>query len=212
MEVAAELSDDLRVPLTSIIASIELLEHELGNRSEPSLTGLLGRAARAGDRMARMLDQHLTPPGAFGSVVLPEVDLAEVVRAVVRAVVRSSADLLEPVGAVVETAGLPVVRADPDAMYSVLQNLLVNSVKFARPGVPPQVRVHARRVVGGWRVGVRDNGRGLPETSGLNVPTLFSRGTSTITGNGIGLATVARIVAEHGGRVGTTRLETGAEI
>jgi signal transduction histidine kinase len=44
--------------------------------------------------------------------------------------------LLGPVRATVVAGALPVVHADPDDMYSVLQNLVLNAVKFARPGLP----------------------------------------------------------------------------
>lgn len=207
-EIAAELSHDLRVPLSSIIASLEMLEDELSGRSDQTVAVLLGRAMRNGDRMVRMLDQNMTSHTSGKPTTAPEIDLAEIVRHLVL----DSADLLDPVGAVVETGDLPVVRADPDGMYSVLQNLINNSVKFARPGVPAIVRISARRSVDGWRISVRDNGMGLPNNSGLDVFSLFSRGTSAVTGHGIGLATVARIVATHGGRVGATPVETGAEI
>lgn len=207
-EVAAELSHDLRVPLSSIIASVEMLEDELRGHADGTVTELLGRATRASDRMVRMLEQSMTPRVFGTSLARPEIDLAEVVREFLL----DSADLLEPTGAVVATGKLPVVRADRDAMYSVLQNLLTNSVKFARPGVPVRVRISARRSVDGWRISVRDNGVGLPSKSGIDVFSLYSRGPGAVPGHGIGLATVARIVAEHGGRVGATPVKTGAEI
>ena len=45
--------------------------------------------------------------------------------------------LLVLAGAQLDIGWLPVVRADPDAMYSVLQNLLTNAVKFTRPASVP---------------------------------------------------------------------------
>ncbi|GAB2759332.1 hypothetical protein GCM10027020_09670 [Nocardioides salsibiostraticola] len=207
-EAAAELSHDLRVPLSSIIASVEMLEDELRDHAGGSIPALLGRATRAGDRMVRMLDQNMTLGAEGSSPTRSEVDLNEVVRQLLL----DSANLLEPLGAVVEAGTLPVVRADPDGMYSVLQNLLGNAVKFARPGVPARVRVSARRSNDGWRISVRDNGVGLPQEVGLDMFSLFSRGTTTVTGHGIGLATVGRIVAGYGGRVGFTTVQTGAKV
>jgi signal transduction histidine kinase len=207
-EIAAELSHDLRVPLTAIIANVEMLQDELSGHCDQTVAELLGRAMRAGDRMVRMLDQYMASQTPGTPTTMPEIDLAEIVRQLVL----DSADLLGPSGAVVETGELPVLRADPDEMYAVLQNLINNSVKFARPGVPALVRISARPTADGWRVSVRDNGVGLGDNSGLDVFSLFSRGTSAVTGHGIGLATVARIVATHGGRVGAAPVKTGAEI
>ena len=207
-EIAAELSHDLRVPLSSIIASMEMLEDELTEHPNQGVAALLGRAMRASDRMVRMLDHYLASHTPGQQSTRQEVDLNEIVRQFVL----NSAALFEPVGAVVRTDELPVVRADSDQMYSVLQNLINNSVKFARPGVPAIVEISARRSVDCWRIGVRDNGVGLPDNSDLDVFALFSRGTWAIAGHGVGLATVARIVAMHGGRVGTTPQKTGTEI
>lgn len=207
-EIAAELSHDLLVPVSSIIASVEMLEEELRGHSTPSVAAHLARALRAGDRMVRMLDQNMASHTPGQPTTMPEIDLAEIVRQLVL----DSADLLEPVGAVVQASELPVVRADPDEMYSVLQNLVTNSVKFARPGVPSIVRISARRSVNGWRISVLDNGVGLPDYCGPDLFSLFSRGTSSVAGHGIGLATVARIVTTRGGRVGATPVENGAEI
>ncbi len=195
-QLAAELSHDLRVPLTSVIASVELLEEELGDHPDRAVASLLTRAVRAADRMIRMLDQNMGVGGEGNR--LTRVDLGEVVDQLVL----DSAPILEPVGALVEYRGLPVVRADPDDMYSVLQNLVTNSVKFARPDVPAWVRISARPAGELWRISVRDNGVGIAEDRRVDVFSLFSRTGGEVEGHGIGLATVARIVKAHGGRAG----------
>ncbi len=126
-----------------------------------------------------------------------------------RRLVADSATLLESSGAVVEVGDLPVVRADADQAYSVLQNLVANSVKFARPGVPARVLITARRLHDCWRIAVVDNGVGIPADRRVDVFSLFSRVDPDVEGHGIGLATVARIVAGHGGRVGATQSPDG---
>ncbi len=169
-QLAAELSHDLRVPLSSITASVEMLADELEDRS-PFIDALLKRAVRATERMSRMLDQSMEY-GAAGE----EPDLAEVhLGQVAQQLVLNSADLLDATGATVETADLPVVHADPDDMYSVLQNLLTNSVKFARPGVPVQVQISARKLPDAWRISFHDNGVGIPQEHRVDVFSLFTR-------------------------------------
>lgn len=197
-QLAAELSHDLRVPLSSIMASLEMLEEELEEHPDRAVMGLLGRALRASDRMMRMLDQNMEFGGAEDTTTVASVDLGQLVEQLVL----DSAALLEPSGAIVEHRDLPVVRADPDDMYSVLQNLITNSVKFARPDVPAWVRISARPAGDQWRISVRDNGVGIPEDRRVDVFSLFSRVGGDVEGHGIGLATVARIVKAHGGRAG----------
>ena len=119
------------------------------------------------------------------------------------------AAMLDSAGATVESGELPVLHADPDDMYSVLLNLLTNSVKFARPGIPPVVRIASARSPDGWRISVSDNGVGIPEHRRRDVFSLFSRVDDGVSGYGIGLATVARIIAAHGGRVGAEESADG---
>ena len=204
-QLAAELSHDLRVPLSSIVASVEMLQDELADHPDRAVGALLAQTTRAADRMVRMLEQNMELGDAGRTPSRVPVDLG----LVLEQLVLDSAALLDPVGAVVEAQRLPVVRADPDDMYSVFQNLVTNAVKFARPDVPAWVRVDARPVEQGWRVTVRDNGVGIPPERRVDVFALFSRVASTVDGHGIGLATVARIVTAHGGRVGADEVAGG---
>lgn len=208
-QLAAELSHDLRVPLSSIVASVEMLEDNLRDHPDRTVAVLLARATRAGRRMLRMLDQKMELRAIADRPDTRAVDLGRVVEQLVL----DSAALLEETGAVVEVGDLPVVRADPDGMYSVLQNLVTNSVKFARPGVRPEVVISARHHHSSWRISVRDNGVGIPQEQRTEVFSLFSRGAPDVAGHGIGLATVARIVAAHGGHVGVGPVDgPGVEI
>jgi signal transduction histidine kinase len=56
---------------------------------------------------------------------------------------------------------------------------------------------------------VIDNGTGIPEDRRVDVFSLFTRATGSVPGNGIGLATVARLVKNHHGRVGIDSAPTG---
>jgi signal transduction histidine kinase len=195
--LAAELSHDMRVPLSSILASVEMLQDELADTADPAVRMLLARAGAAADRMSRMLEQIMH----FGSIddhpELHDVDLGKLVSRLVL----DSGGVLDARGARVEVSDLPVVRADSDEMYSLFQNLITNSAKFARPGVPARIRISARRTGDFWRVSVVDNGIGIPEDRRADVFALFSRLDPAVDGHGIGLATAARIVTAHGGRI-----------
>lgn len=203
--LAAELSHDMRVPLTSIVGSLEMLEDELGEHPNPEVGALLARAQRAADRMLRMLEQHMDITPTPAGRILSDVDLGKMAFQLAL----DSALLLEMADATLDLGYLPVVRADPDEMYSVLQNLLTNAVKFTRPGVRPRVSISASRVPDAWRVSVTDNGIGIPADRRVDVFSLFSRVRSRVEGHGIGLATVARTVNAFGGQVGADEAPGG---
>jgi signal transduction histidine kinase len=204
-QLAAELSHDMRVPLTSIQASVEMLQDVLGDAPDPAVRMLLARTAAAAGRMARMLDQVLH----FGSIddhpELTTVDLNKLLEQVVT----DSAGVLEPRQATVTVEGMPMVRADPDEMYSLFQNLITNSAKFARPGEPPRIRVSAESAGDFCRVRVVDNGIGIPDDRREEVFGLFTRLDHATEGHGIGLAAAARIAAAHGGEIGAEEAPGG---
>lgn len=202
---AAELSHDLRVPLSSIILSLEMLEEEIGEHPDPAVAALLDRGAKAADRMLRMLERNMAAPPVSGGRRHVDVDLEKLANQLAL----DSASLLELAGATLEVGRLPVVRADPDEMYSVLQNLLTNAVKFHRPGVRPRVSISASQIPCGWRVSVTDNGIGIPPERCIDVFTPFTRVDAGVEGHGIGLGTVARTVHELGGRVGADEAPGG---
>ena len=207
--LAAELSHDMAVPLTSIIASLELLADQLEEHPDPAVGALLAGAQQAADRMSRMLGQHMELDHGPADRILADVDLDSVVFELAV----DSAGLLESAGATIDIGCLPVVRADPDEMYSVMQNLLTNALKFTRPDVPPWVSITATPVTDAWRISVTDNGIGIPAEIRAEVFTLFSRARSRVEGHGIGLGTVARTIGALGGRVGAEAvIGGGAEV
>lgn len=205
LHLVAELSHDLAVPLTALVANLELIEDELGEDPAPAVATLLTRAVRAADRMQRMLDRCMELDTAPAGPSSATVDL----RAVAQELAADSTELLEQAGARLVIGTLPVVHANADAMYSVLQNLLSNAVKFARPGVLPRLSICAQRVRSAWRISVTDNGIGIPAQRRTDVFTPFTRINTVAHGHGIGLGTVARIVHALGGRVGVAEAAGG---
>src|SRR5436190_19589530 len=74
----AEFSHDLRVPMTSIIAYLEMLEDQLGRYPDAGVADLPAGAKGASERMKRMLDQRMG--SGRGEVYRPlaVVDLCQV--------------------------------------------------------------------------------------------------------------------------------------
>lgn len=197
LEMAARVSHDLRMPLAALNASLELLADTTDEPHDRTVDLLITSARRSVDRLSGLVDGLLRLHELTAEPRRSDVDLEKVAR-------RVCADLrplIEGAGVTVRVGSLPTVAADPDLMYSVLLNLVSNAVKFARPGVPSLVRLHGRRVDGGWRISVVDNGTGVPAHQRGTVFGMFTRLTDA-PGNGIGLTTVARIVSAHGGVMG----------
>jgi signal transduction histidine kinase len=96
------------------------------------------------------------------------------------------------------------VRADREAMRSVLVNLAENAIKFSEPGGTVRIRLEGPRN-GRLNVEVSDTGVGIPAEA---LPYVFDRfrqadggASRRYGGAGLGLAIVKRFVEAHGGDV-----------
>ena len=113
----------------------------------------------------------------------------------------------------VEVCGqLPVIQGDRAQLSQLFEQLLDNSLKFAREGEPPRVEIRGRLVgevsaeggPGTWcEIDVRDHGIGFDPRYAERIFEPFERlhdHSSEYEGAGIGLAVSQRIVERHGGR------------
>lgn len=202
--IAAQVSHDLQSPLATLTMSLGMLEDD--GLDAPTRSSVLATASRSVERMRGMVEGTLRLHDLAHEPPRHEVvDL----RALVEQLVRDEHDQWERSGGRVDVGALPTVLGDPAQVALVLQNLLQNARKFARPSHPPEVVVSATREGDRVRVTVLDNGVGIPAERHARVFDLFAR-AGDAQGHGIGLATVARIVHAHGGRCGVVDVPAGA--
>jgi signal transduction histidine kinase len=195
---AGQAGHDLRTPLTAILANAEMLAAEPAVAGDEEVGWMVDGIARAANRMNTMIEEMLAYARGGGAPCLGDTELDEVVQAALD----DLGPVLAEAEAEVTVAALPTVRADPAQLRTVVANLVSNAVKFARPGTPPRVRVGVEKHHGRWRVTVTDNGIGVDAERREAMFVLFARADKRVEGNGIGLATVRRVVEAHGGLVG----------
>ncbi|WP_284987883.1 MULTISPECIES: sensor histidine kinase [unclassified Arthrobacter] len=196
-EFAGRISHDLRNPLTSILGYVELSQTAALETPDVAITRYLDVVTGSGQRMLDMVEDVLAYATIGGDVRPGRLSLCALVDDVVKDLDAS----LEASRASVDCDELSF-NADPVQMRVLLQNLIHNAVAYARPGVPPAIRVTGERSDEGVVLRVIDNGKGIREPDRKRVldPLVRLHRKGDPPGTGLGLATCARVVAAAGGR------------
>ncbi len=220
----SDVSHELRSPLTTLAASLEVLEHqsaELAPSSRRALE-LLAADVRRFQRMVGDLLEISRSDTGSADVSLEEVRPGELVRRAIAAARRSLPDPgAEP--AIWVDPELERVRLSVDKrrFERVMTNLMENAAHYG--GGATSVRVDRGPASGDGggtgagtsvRISVEDRGPGVPEVERARVFERFYRGHAAFqrgagTGTGLGLALVAEHVRLHGGRVWADEAEGG---
>ncbi len=198
------VSHDLKTPLVTIKGYVGLLERTASEAAaDPAafqrMGDDLGRIGRAADTMRRLLEDllHLSrvgrPMNAPAVIALSGV-AQEAAALVTGAGDRSIAEMsIDP--------SMPPVKGDRMRLLEVYQNLIDNAIKFCGEGATSRVEIGARQGPEQVLCWVRDNGIGIDARYQEKVFGLFERLDQRISGTGVGLAVVKRVVEAHGGRI-----------
>lgn len=198
-QFASNVSHELRSPLMTLAASIEVLENQrddLPDRSRAALDLMVADITRF-----QQLVEDLLEISRFDAGVM-HLDLEDVrVDELVIQAVTSSTDVDVPVDIDSDLAGV-VVKADKRRLSRVIANLLDNAAKYGEGAT----RVELRKVGDAVLIAVEDDGPGVPPEDREIIFYRFNRGTSAghrrgIDGVGLGLSLVAEHIRLHGGSV-----------
>src|SRR5436309_10745597 len=201
-DFVANVSHELKTPLTSIAGYAETLTAEVGTgtQTERFTRPILSNARRMHRLVDDLLDLSRIESGRWQRD--PErVDVRGLAEEAWAAFADRARERQIQFSAAV--GNVHDVTADPDALRQVLTNLFDNALRYTPPG--GRITVSLDPAPGGVTVSVADTGSGIaPE----HLPRIFERfyradpGRSREQGGtGLGLAIVKHLVEAHGGRV-----------
>lgn len=200
---AGDVSHELRSPLTTLVASVELLNARSATLP-PRTRELIALVTAELDRFQRLLDALLalarSDAGAADMDAEP-LDLRELVAEVLRRSARPE-QLLSP------RAERALVRGDRLRLERVVTNLLDNADRHGG-GV---LEVDVGRRDGSVWLTVDDAGPGVPQRDRERIFERFATGGGARrsgSGAGLGLALVREIVLAHGGAAWCTDSPSG---
>jgi signal transduction histidine kinase len=208
----SDVSHELRSPLMTLAASVQVMESrrdELSERSQAALDLLVGDVSRFQGLVEDLLEISRFDAGAVRLVKEPLV-AHEFVR---QAISVSSMPKTEVrVSADVESV---VIRGDKRRLARVLANLIDNARIHSggRPTVHVQFAEEDEPIGNIWII-VEDNGEGLIDGEAEKIFERFSRGAaagkrSGQEGAGLGLALALEHITLHGGRIWAENRQDG---
>ncbi|RYY20079.1 MAG: PAS domain S-box protein [Chitinophagaceae bacterium] len=198
-------SHDLKEPLRKIYMNLDRLMKTAGESLPPGSQQFVDRMRSACDRMDAMIrgvleyaiiDADQQPPAP--------VSLQEIMNTIVN----DLQELISSKKAEIVFNDLPSVQGVSILLYQLFYNLVINALKFAKPGLTPLIRISADPVTlndsrSMISISVADNGIGFEEQYSEEIFRTFSRlhSKDKFEGTGLGLALCKRIAERHGGTI-----------
>ncbi|MBC7486515.1 MAG: response regulator [Cytophagaceae bacterium] len=202
-------SHDLQEPLRKINVFSERLESEYGKRLGEGGKKYINRIQNATSRLQALIKDILT----FSKISIDKtVFITTDLTPLVNEVINELDSIIEEKKATITVDLLPCASINPNLMRPLFYNLIHNSLKYSKKGIPPVIRIFTES--GGdkqskaannkyCRIFISDNGIGFEQVFSEQIFDMFKRlhNQNEYEGTGIGLALCKKIVEEHNGYI-----------
>ncbi|MDZ7315403.1 MAG: ATP-binding protein [candidate division KSB1 bacterium] len=197
-QLAATLSHELKNPLSSIKAIIQVMHESAGEAEKADLALVLEEI----ERLQRILQRLLTfarPPAAEVETVRPDQVVRDVLTLLGHQARRSGIELIDSL------RPMPPVTLNVHALREIVFNLVLNAMQAVQAEGRVEVTLSAHTKRRGGRkhstlvLTVADDGPGVPDSVRKRIFEPFF--TTKTVGAGLGLAIVKRTLEEMGGQI-----------
>ncbi|PTX94803.1 hypothetical protein DB346_22615 [Verrucomicrobia bacterium LW23] len=195
------VSHDLRAPLRVIFGYADAVLEDYAAELPEEGRRLLQKISNAARRMDRLTQDLLAYTRvANGEVTMEPLNVDDIVEHVLEGYpsiqeARHYIRVEKPLGSCVGHA---------PSLEQILSNLLDNALKFARPGVPPDIVISSAPIGDRLRLSVTDRGIGIDPKNAQRIFGMFERIGNEAPGTGIGLAIVRKCAQRMNGKAGLT--------
>ncbi|MGB5980633.1 MAG: CheR family methyltransferase, partial [Nonlabens sp.] len=192
-------SHDLQEPLSTIRFGSDFLMKKYSDQLTGKAAEYVSYIHDASGRLSNQIKALLEHSKLGQNVEKTEVDIQELIEVV-------KYDLSKRIsqsGAEVNARKLPTVRGYKTELRLLFQNIISNSLKYRREGVPPIINISSYKDGRHYVFTVADNGMGISEDNLKKIFTIFNRGDAIHkeSGTGVGLAHCLKIVKLHDGKI-----------
>lgn len=204
-EFLAQMSHQLRTPLTAIIGFCEVLLGGMDGSLQPEQAEDIGQIHKSGivllELVNEILDLSKIEAGKL-EIAVKDVELEEVVDGVIQTLVQiAEAKALKLTSELSPAVG--VVKADPSRLREILTNLVSNAIKFTASG---SVTIRSERHGTMAEISVIDTGIGIQPEARDRIFEEFRQASDDISkkygGTGLGLSIARKLAELQGGHMG----------
>jgi len=196
------ISHDLRTPLVSITGALTSLEQQNSSLNEKARQSLVETAREEADRLNRLVGNLLEMTRLESGALKVRHDPCDL-QDLIGAAIGQMEERLKGRKVRVEVPdGFPLVKMDFVLIVHVLNNLIVNAIKYSPENSDLEIKASA--VEDEIHISVMDRGLGIPQDDLEKVFDKFHRvyrPKKQVSGTGLGLAICKGIVEAHGGRI-----------
>lgn len=192
------LTHDLQEPLRTISNIIEIMNEDCSNKLDDSCTNYLNIIDLASKRLKVLindvLDSHRLGEVRLKQVVNVETIIKEVLTDLQYLIKSSEAKVFL-------SSDLPNILCFETEIRQLFQNLISNSIKYAKKNTIPEIRISSERINNFWQFSIEDNGIGIDLKFYKEIFNIFKQVDHQNHGHGIGLASCKKIVENHNGNI-----------
>jgi len=211
-DFAANVSHELKTPLTSIYGYAQLIENDM-TKDDNDIKKYVGHITKEAARLVGLINDTLALSELETITIDESVETVDV-KSAAREVEDMLRSKLEENGSVMEITGEAVMTANPDRIKQLLLNLCDNAVKYSKPGM--NVDVTLSQEGNDICIMVGDMGIGVPDDEKDRIFERFYRaknaGGAKVCGTGLGLAIVKHIAQLYGGEVSVKDASGGGSV
>jgi two-component system sensor histidine kinase VicK len=198
----AMASHELKTPLTSIKAYIQLLAQKMASSNDNVIINMLSKANQQVNKMTDLihgfLDLSKLEPGKL-QLKMQDFDINQVINdTIIETKTTSTGHIVK-----FEEQGPIIIKADKEKIEQVVNNFLSNAIKYSDKG--SKILVSVKKTDGDLQVAVADEGIGIKAKEQGKIFQRFYRVENTrmknISGFGIGLYLSSEIIQRHKGKI-----------
>jgi PAS domain S-box-containing protein len=193
-------SHQLQEPIRTVSNYMNVIEEDYSSVLDANMKRYIGIVKDATSRMSGLINTLLEYSRIGRDRKLVHVDS----KTVVKSVLTDLHYLIDGANARVDIGELPSLTLYEVEFRQLLQNLIINAVKFRKENRDPIVAIDSEKTDGIWKFSVSDNGIGIDPLHYDKIFEIFQRlhaHEAEYEGKGVGLAFCKKIVQLHNGEI-----------